>query len=64
MILKIFKCNGAYFEKVDTPNYHVPLVIFQTYKIAILNNVHFFKWFLILQMSIFHILFFFLFHGQ
>jgi hypothetical protein len=36
-----FTINGKYSQKhYDNPNYYFPLVVFQTYKNAILRNVH------------------------
>jgi len=41
----IFAMNEKYFQKnYDNVNYHASLVIFQTYKNAILKNVHPFGW--------------------
>jgi hypothetical protein len=42
-----FAVNGKYSQKIyENPNYYIFLVIFQTYKNAILKNVHSPKWFL------------------
>jgi hypothetical protein len=42
-----FAINGKYSKKIyDNPNYYASLVIFQTYKNAILRNVHSLGWFL------------------
>jgi hypothetical protein len=42
-----FEINGKYSQKnYDNPNYHVSCVIFQTYKNAILMNVHSLGWLL------------------
>jgi hypothetical protein len=42
-----FAINGKYSQKIyDHPNYYASLVIFQTYKNAILMNVQSFGWFL------------------
>jgi hypothetical protein len=40
-----FAMNEKYY---DNPNYDVSLVIFQTYKNAILKNVHLLGWFFLL----------------
>jgi len=37
-----FVINGKYSKKIyENLNYYVSLVIFQTYKIVVLNNVHY-----------------------
>jgi hypothetical protein len=42
-----FAINGKYSKKIyDNPNYYVSLVIFQTYKNAILKIFHSLGWFL------------------
>jgi len=42
-----FAINGKYSKKTyDNPNYYTSLMIFQTYKNAILKNVHSFGWLL------------------
>jgi hypothetical protein len=42
-----FEINGNYSKNIyDNPNYYVSLVIFQTYKNAVLKNVHSFGWLL------------------
>jgi len=42
-----FAINGKYSQKnYDNPNYYASLVIFQTYKNAILRSVHSFGWLL------------------
>jgi hypothetical protein len=42
-----FAINGKYSKKFnDNPNYYASLVIFQTYKNAILRNVHSLGWIL------------------
>jgi hypothetical protein len=42
-----FAINGKYSKKnYDNPNYYASLVIFQTYKNAILRNVHSLRWLL------------------
>jgi hypothetical protein len=39
-----FAINGNIPKKYGNPNYYVSLVIFQTYKNAILKNVHSLGW--------------------
>jgi hypothetical protein len=42
-----FAINGKYSKNIyDNPNYYDSLVIFQTYKNAILRNVHSLGWLL------------------
>jgi hypothetical protein len=42
-----FTINEKYSKKnYDNPNYYVSLVIFQTYKNAVLKNVHSLGWLL------------------
>jgi hypothetical protein len=42
-----FVINGKYSKKIyDNPNYYASLVIFQTYKNAILKSVQSLGWFL------------------
>jgi hypothetical protein len=42
-----FEINGKYSKKnYDNPNYYVALMIFQTYKNAILRGVHSLGWLL------------------
>jgi hypothetical protein len=42
-----FTINGKYFKNIyDNPNYYASLVIFQTFKNAILKNVHSLGWLL------------------
>jgi hypothetical protein len=42
-----FAINEKYSKKTyDNPNYYTSLMIFQTYKNAILKNVHSFGWLL------------------
>ncbi len=42
-----FAINGKYFQKhYDNPNHYASLAIFQTYKNAILRNVHSLRWLL------------------
>jgi hypothetical protein len=42
-----FSINGKYSKKIyDNANYYASLVIFQTYKITILKNVHSLGWLL------------------
>jgi hypothetical protein len=42
-----FAINGKYSKKIyENPNYYASLVIFQTYKNAVLRNVHSIGWLL------------------
>ncbi len=42
-----FTINGKYSKKAnDNPNYYASFIIFQTYKNAILKDVHSFGWLL------------------